>query len=127
MRRHVLSISVAGTLALGLMTDPAVARDGRDARGECSGGQSVWRLRVQPEDNRSLRIRFRIDGGEEGHQWQLFVSDNGARVYAGTKVSGDDGRVGIRRSIRDRRGRDRIAATGIDLVTGESCSGAVRQ
>ena len=45
------------------------------------------------------------------------------RVYAGTKVSDDDGRVRVRTVTVDRAGRDRIEAAGVNLDTGGSCSG----
>lgn len=96
-----------------------------DARGSCSGGPSEWRLVVGREDDRTLRIRFRIEDGEPDQAWQLFLSDDGVRVYAGTKVSNDDGRVQVRRLTTDLVGRDRIEAAGVNVDTGESCSGRV--
>lgn len=126
MRERVLASAIGAALLLGMAAIPADARDGRDARSECSGGHGEWRLTVQREGAGSLRVRFRIKGGEEGHEWQLFVSNNGKRIYAGTKLSDDGGEVRLRLTTRDRRGPDRIAATGVDLVTGESCSGGLR-
>ncbi|HEX5951109.1 MAG TPA: hypothetical protein VFZ96_08905 [Actinomycetota bacterium] len=96
-----------------------------DARGSCSGGPSEWRIVVGREDDRTLRIRFRIEDGEPDQAWQLFLSDDGVRVYAGTKVSNDDGRVQVRRLTTDLVGRDRIEAAGVNVATGESCSGRV--
>jgi hypothetical protein len=78
---------------------------------------------VARESDTTLRIRFRIEDGEPAQAWQLFISDDGDRVYAGTKVSDDDGRVRVRTVTVDRAGRDRIEAAGVNLDTGGSCSG----
>lgn len=111
-------------LVLALGSGTVQARDG-DARGSCSGGPSEWRLRVRPDDGSTLRVRFEIRGGEPGQAWQLFVSDNGTRILARTKTSDDDGRVRVRKLTADRSGSDLIRASGVNLETGESCSGSV--
>jgi hypothetical protein len=119
IRSAIPAFSLAVALALGAV--PAFGSE--DARGSCSGGPSEWRLKVGRESPSTLRIRFRIEDGDPDQAWQLFISDNGVRVYAGTKVSDDDGRIRIRRLALDRPRRDRIEAAGVNLVTGESCSG----
>jgi hypothetical protein len=53
------------------------------------------------------------------------MSDDGKRIDARTKVAGDEGSVRARTLTRDRAGKDRIAATGVNLATGESCAGSV--
>lgn len=120
---RLVALTVAVAVALALVATPARAT--REARGSCSGGPSEWRLRVAHETARTLRIRFQIEEGDPGRAWQLFVSDNGVRVYAGTKVADEEGRIRIQRWTRDRAGRDRIRATGVNLDTGETCSGSV--
>lgn len=124
MRSSVSRTVLAALLILGLPALPASA-GGLDRRGSCDGGPSEWRLRVQPDGDSSLRIRFQIEDGESGQTWQLFLSDNGDRVFAGTKTSRDGGRVRVRRVTANRSGRDRIAATGVNLDTGESCSASL--
>lgn len=124
MRRKLLAVSVLTALVLLLAGDTLQASDD-EARGPCSGGPSEWRLRIRPEDGSRLRVRFEIWGGEPGQAWQLFVSDNGTRILARTKVSDDGGRVRVRKLTSDRSGADLIKATGVNLQTGESCSGSV--
>jgi len=109
---------------LTLAAGPLRAHEG-EVRGTCSGGPSGYRLRVQPRDDASLRVRFEIEGGDEGESWQLFMSDDGRRIYARTKLSDDEGQVRARTLTRDRAGADRITATGVNLATGESCAGSV--
>ncbi len=91
---------------------------GRPERVEASGATR--------ESSTSLRVRFEIQHGEPGQVWQLFLSDNGMRIYAGSKESDGGGEVSVRKVTTDRDGRDRVKATGVDLVTGESCTAVVR-
>ncbi|MGZ8628935.1 MAG: hypothetical protein ACXWYN_09475 [Actinomycetota bacterium] len=120
MRSKLLSVAVI-VLAL-LAARPALAGD--EARGACSGGVGEWRLKVRPHDG-ALRIRFEISDAEDGERWQLFVSDDGQRVYAGTRFADDGGQIRVRTATADRAGRDRIKATGVNLDTGTTCSGVV--
>jgi len=116
-------------VALGVGTSgiaPARADDDQVRRRDsCSGGPSEWELRVRRVDGSRLRIRFEIEEGTPDNEWQLFLSDNGRRVYAGTKVSDAEGGVRVRRSTADRTGDDLIKASGVDLENGEICSGSV--
>jgi hypothetical protein len=120
---------VAIAVALGLtlaVTAPVAARDESRRQGSCSGGPGDWLLRVQREDRGRLRVRFRIDDVPEGQRWQLFVSNNGARIYSGTRSSSRGGEVRVRLTTRNRPGRDRIAASGVNTKTGTTCDGSVR-
>jgi hypothetical protein len=117
----VVAIALAATLAA-----PARASDDRvRRRGECTGGPSEWELIVRRESVSKLRVRWEIDGGAAGQTWQLFISDNGNHVFAGSKTSKDGGEVRVRREIDDRAGDDLIKATGVNLATGESCGGSL--
>jgi hypothetical protein len=117
----VVAIALAATLAA-----PARASDDRvRRRGECTGGPSEWELIVRRESASKLRVRWEIDGGAAGQTWQLFISDNGYHVFAGSKTSKDGGEVRVRREIDDRAGDDLIKATGVNLATGESCGGSL--
>ena len=76
-------------------------------------------------DRQRLRVRFRIDDVEPGDAWQVFLSNDGARFYSGTKVADDDGDVRVRRRTRNRRGPDRISASAVNARTGTTCQGSV--
>jgi hypothetical protein len=120
-------IAVALLSAFVLVVAAGLARaSGGDVEGTCAGGPSEWRLRVSRNGDASLRVRFEIDHGEEGQEWQLFVSDNGQGIFAGSRVSEGGGQVRIRLVTADRAGRDRVKATGVNVATGESCSGSIR-
>ncbi len=123
--RSTIHAALAGVaLALTLNVVPALASDG-EVRSSCSGGPSELRLRVRPGDEGRLRVRFEIDGGAPGDRWQLFLSNDGVRVLARTKVADDGGRVRVRRGTEDGPGRDRISASGVNLDTGESCGASI--
>ena len=115
------SIAGSGLLAIG----PAVAGDPADRRGSCSGGPGDWRLVVAAESGGTLRVRFRIDHVRPGQSWQIFLSDDGTRFFSGTRVADDEGRVRVARSTWNRAGTDRIAASGVNAVTGTTCEGSL--
>lgn len=125
MGSRVIAVVLAAVL-LGGLAAPADASDDRERReGSCSGGPSEWKLVVRQESASTLRIRYEIEGGAAGQTWQLFISDNGTRIYAGNKVSGSDGYVRVGRETANRSGTDLIKATGVNLVSGESCAGSL--
>ena len=117
-------LAIALVLAV-LVATPAVAGGGSDRRGSCSGGPGHWRLRVQREDADTLRVRFRIEDVAPGQSWQLFISDNGTRIYSATRTSTSDGEIRVRKHTRDRAGRDHIAANAVNSATGTTCEGSV--
>ena len=117
-----LCLALCATL---LAAVPAAASGEVRRRGSCSGGEGDWDLRVERADRDTLLVRFKIDDVDPGESWQLFVSDNGTRVYSGTKVASSGGEVRVRREIRDRAGTDRIAASGLNVHDGTTCQGSV--
>ncbi len=125
MGTRVIAVMLAGALALSAAAPAGASEDRVRRRGSCSGGPSEWKLVVRSESATTLRVRYEIEEGAPGQTWQLFISDNGTRVYAGNKVSDSTGEVRVGRKTADRPGTDLIKATGVNLVTGESCSGSV--
>lgn len=123
--RAKLAVWVVGVLVLTLGAGSALADDEVRRHGSCSDGPSGWSLRVSRETSTTLRVRFEIEGGDEGQEWQLFLSDDGTRIYAGSKESDGGGQVRARKITADRDGTDRIKASGVNLATGESCAGSL--
>jgi hypothetical protein len=125
MRRWTrTAVSVALVIAAMAAAVPAGANDEMERRGSCSSGGD-WRLRVEHRDANTLRVRFRIEDTPAGDVWELFLSDNGNRFFAGTKKADSNGEVRLSRLARDRAGTDRIKAYGYSRGTGETCSGSV--
>jgi hypothetical protein len=117
-----------GALALGLsllLSTPASAGEPVEQRGDCVGGRGEWRLVVQREGPRTLRVRFELKDVVSGETWQVFLSDDGVGIFSGTKVA-DGGDLRVRKLTRDRAGRDRISATAVDMDSGATCGGSLR-
>ena len=115
-------------LALGLvllLSTPATAGGQVERRGDCVNGPGEWRLVVQPEGPRTMRIRFELKDVVPGQAWQLFLSKNGVGIFSATEVA-DDGDLRVRKLIRDSPGRDRISATAVNVDSGATCGGLVR-
>jgi hypothetical protein len=105
---------------------PGRARDDEMRReGSCSG-HSDWRLEVRHEDPNTLQVKFRIDHTPNNAVWEVFLSDNGSRFFAGTRSSGSDGELRVTKLTRDRSGTDRIKGYGFSRATGEVCSGVIK-
>jgi len=122
MRRLALVLMILAAMGL----PASVARADTERRGDCVGGPATWRLDVQREDGAHLRVRFEVRGVDEGERWQIFVSNDGVRELAKTRTARGSGSVRVRLLVRDRVGRDRIAASAVSLDDGETCSGRVR-
>ena len=112
--------AIAFVLALMLAAAPRHSR----ARGSCSRGPGDWTLRVRRDDG-ALRVRFTIDDVAAGQSWQLFLSDNGTRIFSGTKSSDAAGEVRVSKRTTNRAGSDRIAASGVNTVNGTTCEGTL--
>jgi hypothetical protein len=123
-RAGVLACALAVSLAL-MDASPAGADDEVRRRGDCTGGPGDWVLRARREDGGRLRVRFKIDDVAAGQSWQLFLSDNGTRIYSGTKTSSSSGEVRVSVLTTNRTGSDRIAASGVNTKNGTTCEGSL--
>jgi len=121
---RIRAIAIALALALMLAAAPAHASDEVRRRGSCSAGPGDWTLWVRRDDG-ALRVRFTIDDVAAGQSWQLFLSDNGTRIFSGTKTSNAEGEVRVSRRTTNRAGSDRIAASGVNTVNGATCEGSL--
>jgi hypothetical protein len=125
-RTAIRAVALTSVLALALaISSPAGADDEVRRRGDCSGGPGDWVLRVRREDGGRLRVRFKIDGVAGGQSWQLFLSDNGTRIYSGTKTASSSGEVRVSTLTTNRAGTDRIAASGVNTKNGTTCEGSL--
>ena len=124
MHRRVSRVVCLALCAVVLTSVPAWAGDDVRRRGDCAG-DGDWDLRVERIDRNTLKVRFKIDDVDPGESWQVFISDNGVRVYSGTKVANREGELRVRRKIADRAGTDRIAASGVNVADGTTCQGSV--
>lgn len=123
-RSYPVALALMVALALYAVAAPAWAGDEVRRRGSCSGGPGDWTLRVRRDDG-ALRVRFTIDDVAAGQSWQLFLSDNGTRIFSGTKTSNAQGEVRVSKLTPDRAGSDRIAASGVNTRNGTTCEGSL--
>jgi hypothetical protein len=121
--RAVAAACLSVVMALGVAA-PVAASDEVRREGSCTG-HGDWRLEVRRDDSNTLEVRFRIDNVANGHVWEIFLSDNGTRFFAGTRTS-SGGDVRVRKLTKDRSGTDRIKSYGYDRTTGEVCSASLR-
>lgn len=98
---------------------------GESERGSCSGGPGAWRLSVDRRDGGRLRVRFRIEEAHEDQSWQVFLSDNGVRIFSGTRRTDEHGELRVTKLTANRAGSDRIAASAVNSASGATCSGSV--
>jgi hypothetical protein len=126
MRRRLFRVCAAAFVGLMLVSALAsgALADGARRRGSCDG-RGHWELRVDRESAHGLRVRFEVDDVRQDDTWQVFLSDDGVRIFAGTRTS-TDGDFRVRTLTRDRRGRDRIRASAVDIDASGSCAGSVR-
>jgi hypothetical protein len=114
-----------------LMLVPPVASSarggggGESERGSCSGGPGEWRLSVDRRGGGRLRVRFRIEDAHMDQSWQVFLSDNGVRIFSGTRRTDEHGELHVTKLTANRSGSDRIAASAVNSASGATCSGSV--
>jgi hypothetical protein len=102
----------------------AVASDEVRREGACSSGGD-WRLEVRQDDATSLRVRMRIEHTPQGDVWEVFLSDNGRRFFAGTRTASSTGEFRVTRFTKDLAGTDKIKGYAYSRATGETCSAAL--
>jgi hypothetical protein len=94
-------------------------------RGPCSG-PSRWKLDVRTIADGRLRVRFTVRGGKAGQKWHVFLDHNGRRIFAGSRISQENGLFVVTRRVPDRPRADRFTAGANNTVTGEICKGRAR-
>jgi hypothetical protein len=117
-------ICAAAVVSL-LAAVPAQAGAAVLREGSCSGGPGDWRLRVRRESASTIRVRFDIENVDPGDSWQLFLSDNGTRIFSGTRVADAQGELHAIKITANRSGPDRVKASGVNITSGGSCDGAL--
>ena len=94
--------------------------------GDCRSGNAQWDLKAKRLAGGRIYIEFEVDQIPRGARWQLFVSDNGRRIAAVNRTAHTSKGVQVSRVTRNRSGRDRIRAAGVNPRRGTSCFGRLR-
>jgi hypothetical protein len=122
-RRWIRTSALA--LVLTLCLGGVASARGAEKRGSCSGGRGEWKLAARREGDGKLRVRFEIEQVPAGQAWQVFLSDDGAGIFSGTRHASSDGEVHVTVHPRNRPGTDRIEASGVNAGTGVHCEGVL--
>ncbi len=109
------------------IASPAAASGGGDGvtrEGPCSGS-SDWELQAKPRDG-GLEIEFEVDSNINGQQWQVRITDNGVRLFQGTRATvAPSGSFEVNIKAPSRSGPDKIVGRATNSLTGETCIGRV--
>src|SRR5205823_5750258 len=124
-RSIALLLAAAGATATVLAAPTAASASGKGddqivKSGSCSGG-ATWKLKAKPDDG-SLEVEFEVDSNRAGQTWTVRITDNGSRVFSGSRVTRrPSGSFSVERQVADRSGKDAIVATA--SRSGQSCTG----
>ncbi len=116
----------AAALVAATFAAPAQAQSYRVTNsGSCSVA-SVWKLKAKA-DNGRIEVEFEVDTPTTGQAWGVVLRNDGRVVHRGTYTTqAPSDSFTVERRIRNTAGADRIKADAVNLVTGETCTGAVR-
>jgi hypothetical protein len=116
---------VAASMAASMLaTAPAaLANDGVDKRGSCSGNAD-WKLRLRPEDGGRLQVEFEVEHAKPGSAWTVKLSDNGTQFFQGSRTANSLGEFEVRRFTDNRAGTDTVRARATNNASGQVCSGS---
>jgi hypothetical protein len=123
--RLLATTGIASAILLGMLASPAatLAKGGSGvirATGTCTAA-STAKLKAKHDDGR-IEVEFEVDQNRSNRLWTVTMSDNGARVFTGTRRTvAPSGSFSIERRIANRAGRDRIVARAVNATTGEVC------
>lgn len=130
--RTILITTSAAALALGLhaiaVPAQAQAQGGGGAGVRTSGSCSAstdGKLTAEP-DNGRIEVELEVDSDVAGQTWAVTITDDGARVFAGTRMTaGRSGSFTVQRRTADRPGADSLVAKATNSMTGETCRGSL--
>jgi hypothetical protein len=112
----------------GLASAPAASAKGGagavTASGACSAS-SHWKIKAKP-DNARNEVELEIDSNRNGQTWAVRITDNGAQIFAGSRVTlPPSGSFSVRKLTANRAGVDHFVGTAKNARTGETCTARV--
>ena len=124
-------IRIAATLlaiALTPVVTPGAAHAGDDEkirRGSCSGN-SDWKIKAKPDDNR-IEVEAEIDTNVNGKSWTWVLKHDGSVSARGTaRTKAPSGSFEVERTTVDAKGTDRFTFRATRPATGEVCVARIR-
>jgi hypothetical protein len=70
-------------------------------------------------------VRFDIEHVRPGDTWQLYLSDNGTRIFSASRVADSEGELRAVRITANRSGTDHVKGSGVNVTAGGTCDGAL--
>ncbi len=118
------AVALSGAVLVGFAA-PALANDADVIRrGGCSGN-SDWKLKASPENNR-IEVEGEVDSNVDGQNWKWKMLHKGKVSARGTATTGGpSGSFDVRRLMVDLDGTDRIGWRATNPATGEVCKGSL--
>lgn len=118
------AVALSGAVLVGFAA-PALANDADVIRqGGCSGN-SDWKLKASPENNR-IEVEGEVDSNVNDQNWKWKMLHDGKVSARGTATtSGPSGSFDARRLMVDLSGTDRIGWRATNAATGEVCKGSL--
>jgi hypothetical protein len=92
--------------------------------GGCSGA-TTWKMKAKA-DNSRLEVELEIDSNRVGQTWAVTITDNGAGIFSGNRVTqAPSGSFSVNRLTANRAGVDHFVGTARNAATGETCTAKV--
>ncbi len=123
MLRKPLTAIAAGLLLVGIAAAPAGAKAGDVVvKSRCTLGAKT-KLKVAPRgSDQRTKIEFEVDSNVNGQSWNVRITDKGATVLSGVKVTAaPSGSFTARTKVSGASGHA-IMATATDRASGQTCS-----
>jgi len=119
--------ALSGLVALSAFTLAApvgvAAKDGEVIRRGACTNNSVWKLKLAPENGR-IEVEFEVDTPRIGQTWSVKMFQNGTRFFSGTRTTqSPSGSFEVRFLRTNTSGIDTFKGKAVNLTTGETCIG----
>ncbi len=127
--RFLATTGIASAILLGTLAAPTatLAKGGGTvvrATGTCTAA-STSKLKAKHDGSR-IEVEFEVDQNRNNRLWKVTISDDGHRVFTGTRRTvAPSGSFSVTRRIPNRVGKDRIVARAVNATTGEVCRAAL--
>jgi hypothetical protein len=121
-------VSLVGVVGVSTLAPVASAAAPRTvtSSGRCSSGSATWRM-IATADGKKIDLELRVvTNRPAGHQWNVRLTDNGVRIFRGTRVTdAPRGSFDVSILTANRAGVDHLVGVARYPATGQVCRGVV--